>query len=500
MRDYAIALILALCLSTGTWAATYYVSTTGSDSNAGTLAAPWRNPSKCGTAMGTGDTCKIKFGTYTGRVEIRQSRSTFTNHSGAFACISSTGKKAFLMFGNRSSVTISNLYIKSNPQTDANGKGYTVDLHGDQWWGNNDPTHGNNKNAIRSCYVQGNVQFLGSYNTVDSCTLNGGNGHATGIGWTFGSSHHNTASNNEIYAYTGRGIWAMSYTSDNLTYNNYVHDLKLGALYGIDWDGAGHPVYRNVSQKDRITNARAVGLGFENCIDCVGDRVAVDTANYGVEFINYSTTEGNFRKNTVSTNSVLKNSTVKNTRQAGVKLSASPGNKLYHNTISNNTGEDTYWGCVAITAVSGKYSEATVVKNNILTSCEPRALWIDYVNANIPNQAYDYNVYYKATGTNIVYVQGPASLYTLAQWVAATSPPQDSHSIQGNPLLNADLTPTTSALSRDTGIGITGITIDFANATRPYNGIYDIGAYEYYPSFTEKGKTFRGFRWFLFGK
>lgn len=500
MKDYAIALILALCLSTGTFAATYYVSTTGSDSNPGTLAAPWRNPSKCGTTMSTGDTCKVKFGTYTSRIEIRQSRATFTNHSGAFACISSTGKKAFLMFGNRSSVTISNLYIKSNPQTDGNGTTFTVDLHGDQWWGNDVPTSGNNKNAVRNCFIQGQVQFLGSYNTVDSCVFSGGNGHATAIGWRFGSSHHNTASNNEIYGYTGRGIWAMSYIRDCSTYNNYVHDLKAGALYGIDWDGAGHPGYRNVSQLDRMVNTGDIGLGFENCIDCVGDRVTVDTtARYGVEFINYSTSDGNFRKSTVNTNTVLKNSIIKNTRQAGIKLAASSGNKIYHNTISNNTGEDTYWGCIGVTAVSGKYSESTVIKNNILTACEPRALWIDYPNANIPGQVYDYNIYYKPTGSNAIYVQGTAALYTLAQWVAATSPQQDVHSIQGDPDLNADLTPKSTSLSRNTGISSGGILTDFAGRTRPYEVLFDIGAYEYFPSFTQKGKTYKGFRWFLFG-
>lgn len=46
--------------------ATYYVATTGSDSNAGTSASPWRNPQRCTTSpIRAGDTCIVRSGTYT---------------------------------------------------------------------------------------------------------------------------------------------------------------------------------------------------------------------------------------------------------------------------------------------------------------------------------------------------------------------------------------------------------------------------------------------------
>ncbi|MBS0183825.1 MAG: right-handed parallel beta-helix repeat-containing protein [Nitrospira sp.] len=46
--------------------ATYYVATTGSDSNAGTSASPWRNPQKCAfSPIKAGDTCIVRTGTYT---------------------------------------------------------------------------------------------------------------------------------------------------------------------------------------------------------------------------------------------------------------------------------------------------------------------------------------------------------------------------------------------------------------------------------------------------
>lgn len=46
--------------------ATYYVATTGSDSNSGTSASPWRNPQKCARSpIKAGDTCIVRSGTYT---------------------------------------------------------------------------------------------------------------------------------------------------------------------------------------------------------------------------------------------------------------------------------------------------------------------------------------------------------------------------------------------------------------------------------------------------
>jgi hypothetical protein len=46
--------------------ATYYVATTGNDSNPGTSASPWRHPQRCtASPIRAGDTCIVRAGTYT---------------------------------------------------------------------------------------------------------------------------------------------------------------------------------------------------------------------------------------------------------------------------------------------------------------------------------------------------------------------------------------------------------------------------------------------------
>lgn len=56
---------LMLCGALSASASTYYVSTTGSDSAAGTLASPWKTLTHAQTVVSAGDTVYIRGGTYT---------------------------------------------------------------------------------------------------------------------------------------------------------------------------------------------------------------------------------------------------------------------------------------------------------------------------------------------------------------------------------------------------------------------------------------------------
>lgn len=70
----AIAICFLLCASSE--AATYYVTTTGSDSADGSQGTPWLTLGKAETAMVAGDTVRIADGTYAARVTINQSGSS----------------------------------------------------------------------------------------------------------------------------------------------------------------------------------------------------------------------------------------------------------------------------------------------------------------------------------------------------------------------------------------------------------------------------------------
>lgn len=76
-------------------AATYFVATTGNDSNPGTSGSPWRNPQRCTSSPVTaGDTCTVADGTYTDTngngIVVYASGSSVQGRAGAPITIKST--------------------------------------------------------------------------------------------------------------------------------------------------------------------------------------------------------------------------------------------------------------------------------------------------------------------------------------------------------------------------------------------------------------------------
>jgi hypothetical protein len=76
---------------------TYYVSTSGNDSNAGTLAAPWRTIQKAANTVQPGDTVQVRAGTYNEVVTLKTSGNstqgyiTFANYPGEAPIVDGTG-------------------------------------------------------------------------------------------------------------------------------------------------------------------------------------------------------------------------------------------------------------------------------------------------------------------------------------------------------------------------------------------------------------------------
>lgn len=97
----SIVLFLLICFSflltpVTALGATYYVSTSGSDNNAGTASAPWRTIQKAANMVNPGDTVLVRGGTYSGRVLITRSGTasawiTFKNYSGEKPVIDGSG-------------------------------------------------------------------------------------------------------------------------------------------------------------------------------------------------------------------------------------------------------------------------------------------------------------------------------------------------------------------------------------------------------------------------
>jgi hypothetical protein len=66
----SIFLLFFLLNAADASAATYYIATTGSDSNPGTLSQPWRTIGKANSTLQAGDTVYIRAGTYNESISL----------------------------------------------------------------------------------------------------------------------------------------------------------------------------------------------------------------------------------------------------------------------------------------------------------------------------------------------------------------------------------------------------------------------------------------------
>lgn len=71
----ALLILMSLAVTPSSYSATYYVSPTGSDSNAGDSDQPWSTIQKCADSLNPGDICIVKPGNYREHITIVRSGS-----------------------------------------------------------------------------------------------------------------------------------------------------------------------------------------------------------------------------------------------------------------------------------------------------------------------------------------------------------------------------------------------------------------------------------------
>jgi Pel9A-like, right handed beta helix region len=250
-----LGLALALAFTGSAWATDYYVATTGSDSNAGTQAAPWATIAKCASAMSAGDTCYIRGGTYhehglnPARSGTAGSPITFAGYPGEAVTIdgdyTGSGSSTQVFFTSRSYITVQDLEIINSYYQgwyDGNGtkvsglKALRLHIHDIYGWA------GDNAAAIRWDLCTDCV--------IDSCELhhivNTSSGYALdNVVMTYGAIRLEIKNSN---IYDGDNL-IMQKNADAgggdgmIVHDNVLHDGRVGIRYGLQ--GNGSPPHHN---------------------------------------------------------------------------------------------------------------------------------------------------------------------------------------------------------------------------------------------------------------
>ncbi|HZV60990.1 MAG TPA: right-handed parallel beta-helix repeat-containing protein [Methylophilaceae bacterium] len=184
-----------------------------------------------------------------------------------------------------------------------------------------------------------------------------------------------------------------------------------------------------------------------------------------------------------SKNALIYNNVITNNKRRGVYVSASNSIKVYNNTLYN-TGVH---AAIEVNGMprSGQTLTNNSVNNNIIShSTSKYDVFIAKPNGGtISNNTSNNNLIYRASGSPQL-AWGGTIYSSLTNWRNATG--LDKNSLLGNPLFSSpsstgagtNWTVQSSSPAVNKGKALTTVPVDFKQVRRPYGGIYDIGAFE----------------------
>jgi len=435
---YLLFLICLLFPKSASAANNYYVSTSGNDTNPGTLSQPFKTVQKGVNVLQPGDTLSVREGVYQEVVSIDRSGS-----ANSFIQILAYPGEAPVIDGNNYQLPASEWgvifavrgnYIKLSGFEIRYSNWMGVIVSGQHNTVANFNSHHNKENGI---LITGDNNIVEDSKAWYNCTSNE-NGSRTRDYWASGLSaarHPNNAiiRRNQVYNNWGEGI--SSYEATNtLIEDNIIHDNWSVNIYISDTTGTiaqRNFVYRTGSA-NHTNQEHAIVFGDEQCKPESSDNKVLNNIVWGfIRNIEYWGTAN------CSTHG-LKNVVIAN------------------NTLVDAIGSD---GNLFISNAGGNVN--TVIQNNLI---------------------------YQSDSKSICFFGSKTGL-TLSNnlWSKSCSSGSGSNDIAGDPKFAKTnsmsdpvwfkLLPGSPAI--DKGAAISAVTVDFFKNNRPLGSFPDIGAYEY---------------------
>ncbi len=447
-------LLTALFFAKISLAATYYVSTTGSDSNPGTQAQPWKTIQKAANTLQPGDTVYIRAGTYNEKVTPTRSGTsgnyiTYRSYSGEAVTINAAGRDSGFQVSGRSYIQVIDLKVVGDR---AGGSGTYAGV----WVADNS----NNiildgieatKNRF-GIYLQGESTPL-SYVTIKNSLLHDNPFHGL---WVAEKAYDITVGpNNKMYNNQGEEIYSFGIEcgtdyggpfSDgprrvnifgNEVYGNYMQGIRT-------WNAAYVWIHNNIIYDNGATGIQLED-GTENVVvednTCYhnADIYAYETGIWVAQTNNVAVRNNTLRYNKVgfmvtdSTRVIAHNNIISENNRGvphllnamGINLDASASQvTLAHNTLYKNGAPETQRGGMTTCAYHAPV-DAVVLKNNIISETTANSdMWLGCNN----NFISDYNDVYNTRTVNVNWL---GSDKTWAEYKSTSG--KDANSISSNP-------------------------------------------------------------------
>ena len=435
--------LFILALTAHALAATYYVSTTGNDSNPGTHSQPWRTIQKAANTLAAGDTVTVNAGTYNERINV----------SG-----SGTSESSRITFNASGTVNTYGFYVTGNYVTI---EGFTATAQVCSW----------NQDAIgiyvagNSCVIENNYAYYSPRGGIKldpasaNCAVRNNRAHRNGmVGIEIHGTTHLIENNN---------IWG-----------SIVRHTPTGGCPGNDADGirfwgSGHTIRGNYIHDISLNDPENTGYTFPAGphIDCFQTWMGGGQTASNIVFERNKCENNNLMMyaGMIEGSSYL---TFKNNifiGYAGLNVNPSMGANDHLIFVNND--------CIG---------NISILNCNIGSTCWPSGIALQDAPYSIVKNNIFYDFRYEAysiTGSSATGLDAGYNLAYRTDGKTPTGTPR-SHDLWGvDPEFvypsGQDYHLQSTSPCIDKGTAVSGVTNDYDGIPRFQGSAYDIGAYEY---------------------
>ncbi|MHB8562613.1 MAG: right-handed parallel beta-helix repeat-containing protein [Acidiferrobacteraceae bacterium] len=408
---------------------TYYVSTTGSDSNNGlTIQTPFLTLQHAVDTVGPGGTVEVMGGTYAGGTVFGTSGT-----ANAWIIMEPYNNQSVIIDG---SATMNDLY-------------FTNTTNAPSYW------------MVKGFTIQSAQQYEIQIDTPDVKIVN------------------NNISNSDY------SLVKLVSTAQNIViwgnqiHDNNIHSAQASISKGVDMVGSlnvlvAHNNVYNISFLGLYAKGNATDITFEdNTLNNIGSRGIMLGESTGVQFLQPGKTYESY-------NSIIKNNVITNDQSACLAESSSYDAEIYNNSCYN--AAIAHHGAIFISNESalGQAGTNVYIRNNVIYDLTARPMEVIAHDAmtNYSTLHIDHNIYYNPNGVTFEWDDQNIYGMDFTSWQQATG--MDKYTIVANPLYANLTTLTLSANSPaiNAGVPLPSVLHDFNNVPRPVSGPYDIGAYQ----------------------
>jgi Right handed beta helix region len=477
----------------------FYVATTGNDSNPGTQSSPWRTIQHAADTARAGSTVNVRGGIYEEVVAIKESGNvsegfiTFRSYPGETAVLEAAHltppeRGGVLTISNKSYIRIEGFEIRNYHTAEHHlaplginviGAGSHIELlknnvhHIEQTFDGRDaPGHGANafgiavygtdaKMPITDLIIDGNEVHHLKTGSSESLVVNG---NVTNFRITHNVVHDNNNIGIDVIGFERTAPDpAVDQARDGVVSNNLVYNIT----------SRGNPAYQNEENSD--------GIYVDGGTRILIEQNLIHDVDFGIELASE-------HKDRATSYVIARNNLIYHGHTAGVSIGgyAPERGHTEHCTVVNNTLYDNDTSATGTGEFQMQWNMADNIFANNIVYAGPRCLFTltrTQFDQNRPPALIDHNLYFCASGAKAGTWTGVSATVTgFDKYLESTD--TDHHSRFADPHFvdaagkNFHLQPDSPALAAGTSDQIPVGELDLEGSPRVKSGKIDIGCYQ----------------------